>query len=173
MNDIPTYKRVLALQPMTRGVGYVVMEGPARVIDWGVKDARSADKNVQSLAQVSGLIQLYRPDVIIVEDYGGKASRRQPRVQELIDQIVKLAADQRMASCSVSRSAVRNAFARSGAFTKQQIAVAIAERLPQLAAHLPRPRRIWESEDRRMAIFDAASFALAFYQLNRNYRRAA
>jgi len=33
--------RVLAIDPSTRGFGFAVLEGPSRLIDWGVKETRS------------------------------------------------------------------------------------------------------------------------------------
>ncbi len=39
----------------------------------------------------------------------------------------------------------------------------VAERFPELARYLPPERKPWMSEDLKMAIFDAAAFALAFF----------
>jgi hypothetical protein len=41
----------------------------------------------------------------------------------------------------------------------------IATRFPQLARSVPPERKPWMSEDSRMAIFDAAAFALASFGL--------
>ena len=46
---------------------------------------------------------------------------------------------------------------------KQEIAIAIAERFPELAPRLPRSRKPWMSEDYRMSIFDAVALALTFF----------
>ena len=46
---------------------------------------------------------------------------------------------------------------------KQEIAIAIAERFPELAPRLPRFRKPWMSEDYRMSIFDAVALALTFF----------
>jgi len=40
--------RVLAIDPSTRGFGFAVLEGPDRLIDWGVKETK-VDKNRRSL----------------------------------------------------------------------------------------------------------------------------
>ena len=39
----------------------------------------------------------------------------------------------------------------------------VAERFPELARYPPPERKPWMSEDLKMAIFDAAAFALAFF----------
>ncbi len=67
-------KRILAIDPASRGFGFAVLEGPRRLIDWGVKSAR-VDKDKRCLKLIEDLIERYEPDVI-VEDYAGKGSRR-------------------------------------------------------------------------------------------------
>src|SRR5215813_4871248 len=83
-------KRVLAIDPSTRGFGFAVLEGPNRLIDWGVKDTKT-DKRKRSLKLIADLIDQYQPSVVVVEDYAGKGSRRCARVRELINDISKLA----------------------------------------------------------------------------------
>jgi hypothetical protein len=46
---------------------------------------------------------------------------------------------------------------------KYEIACAVAERLPELAPRLAPKRRIWQSEDYRMSIFDAAALGVAYF----------
>lgn len=41
MNHLPiTDKRILAIDPTTRGFGFGILEAPERLIDWGVKEAK-------------------------------------------------------------------------------------------------------------------------------------
>src|SRR5437870_10246103 len=82
--------RVLAINPSTRGFGFAVLEGPNRLIDWGVKETKK-NKNTRSLKLIEDLIDRYQPNVILVEDYAGKGSRRCRRIQGLINDISKLA----------------------------------------------------------------------------------
>ena len=49
--------------------------------------------------------------------------------------------------------------------TLAEIAVAIANRFPDLAPRLPRFRKPWMSEDYRMTIFDAVALAVTFSRL--------
>jgi hypothetical protein len=65
----------------------------------------------------------------------------------------------------VSRSAVQKAFSEWGGRTKQQIAMTIANQLPQLASRLPPLRQPWMSEDYRMSIFDAVALGLTYFHL--------
>jgi len=54
---------------------------------------------------------------------------------------------------------VRRHFADAG-LTKQDRALALVERFPELLPRLPAKRRPWKSQDERMAIFSAASLVL-------------
>src|SRR6266481_9429759 len=82
--------RVLAIDPSTRGFGFAVLEGPERLIDWGVKETKK-NKNPRTLKLIDNLIDVYLPSMIVVEDYDGKGSRRCRRIQGLISDISKLA----------------------------------------------------------------------------------
>jgi Holliday junction resolvasome RuvABC endonuclease subunit len=158
--------RVLAIDPSTRGFGFAVLEGRNQLIDWGVKETKT-DKNRRSLKLIADLIEQYEPSVLVLEDYGGKGSRRCRRVAELIEAISKLAAKRKLKVKMYSRAKVKLAFAESGAGTKYEIAMAIANRFPELAQRLPRFRKPWMSEDYRMSIFDAVALAIAFFQFQK------
>ena len=41
-------KRIITIDPVTRGFGFAVLEGPEDLIDWGVKEARNRDKKTRS-----------------------------------------------------------------------------------------------------------------------------
>src|SRR5437773_8565947 len=114
--------RVLAIDPSTRGFGFAVLEGPDRLVDWGVKETKT-DKNRRSLKLISNLIEQYEPGVLVLEDYAGKGSRRCERVTGLIDEIRELAVKRKVKVKSFSTADVKNGFAESGATTKQEIAV--------------------------------------------------
>src|SRR5213594_2075653 len=164
--------RVLAIDPSTRGFGFAVLEGPERLVDWGVKETKT-DKNKRSLRLISELIEQYEPSVLVLEDYVGKGSRRCRRVAELIEEIRELAVKRKVKVKSFSRADVQKVFAESGATTKQEIAVGITKRFPELAPRLPRFRKPWMSEDYRMSIFDAVALAIAFFQFQKEKKARA
>jgi Holliday junction resolvasome RuvABC endonuclease subunit len=159
MNRANRDTRILAIDPSTRGFGFAVLEGPERLIDWGVKETKT-DKNRRSLKLITELVEQYEPTMIVVEDYAGKGSRRCQRVGELINDISKLASKRKIKVRSLCRAKVKQAFSESGASNKHEIALAIAKRFPELAPRLPRFRKPWMSEDYRMSIFDAVEFGL-------------
>src|SRR5205823_2825567 len=117
--------RVLAIDPSTRGFGFAVLEGPNRLIDWGVKETKT-DKKKRSLELIADLTERYQPSVVVIEDYEGKGSRRCGRVRELINDISKLAVKRKVKVRSFSRAKVKQTFSESGASNKQDIALDIA-----------------------------------------------
>jgi Holliday junction resolvasome RuvABC endonuclease subunit len=158
-----SHKLVLAIDPSTKGLGFALFHGPQKPLDWGVKDTKGR-KNAEGLLKVRQLIDFYHPDVLVAEDYAGEGSRRCKRVQQLINDIKRLANKKGIKTYSYSRAAIRETFAQSGARTKYQIAQKIAAWLPMFEPRLPPVRKPWMSEDHRMDIFDAVSLALTFYR---------
>ena len=55
--------RILAIAPLSRGLGYAVMEGPDKLVACGNK-AILRDKNAKALAWVNRFTQFYQPDVL-------------------------------------------------------------------------------------------------------------
>ncbi len=155
----PNPKRVLAIDPTSRGFGYVVLESPATLVDWGVKATRPKEET-RALAKVLELIRHYRPEIIVLEDHRG--SRRCARIQTLLDKVWRLAATEGLKCHHFQTSRIKQVFRTFGANTKHEIAHAVAQQLPELAPRLPRYRKAWMSEEYGMAIFDAAALALTY-----------
>lgn len=153
-------RRVLAVDPFSRGVGFAVLEGQERLIDWGIRTTGRAD-NAKSARVIDKLIDRFRPDVVVLEDWDSAGSRRCPRVQTLLDRI---AADEgkRVLVRLVTRRQIRVIGPLPLTSTKYGRAIFLAERFPELQPFLPPVRKIWMPEDDRMAIFDALSFAVAY-----------
>lgn len=157
--------RVLTIDPTTSGFGFVVMESPDLLIDWGVREV-AGDKLLSCLKSAGNLMDRYSPNMIVVESPVAGKCRRCERVRELIGRIINLAAEQKIRTRVISRAQVRDAFSKKHARNKHEIAMAIANELPELAPRLPKFRQPWMPEDVRMAIFDAAAMALTLYELN-------
>ena len=81
--------RVLAVDPTTKGFGFVVFEGPHKLIDWGTANVGRAN-HATCLKRIGALCERYTPAVLVVEK--GKGSRRCSRVRRLLEDIQQLAA---------------------------------------------------------------------------------
>ena len=145
-------------------------KGRTRSSTGASKAVRRRQKNLASLRKVRELLAFYRPDVVVLEDYQGRGSRRARRIQTLINLMTAHAARERISTASFSRSDVRASF---GLTTKREIAEAIVREFPELEPRLPPVRKIWMSEDARMNIFDAAALAITFFDSKSRTKRAA
>lgn len=152
---------VLSIYPSSAGLGYAVFEGASTLIDWGEKRYKH-NRNEQCLLAAASYLNLYRPAVLILENYKGAGSRRTSRIETLISSLAVLGTEQGVPVRLYSRAAIRETFAESGR-KKHVIARAIAARFPELEPSLPPRRKLWTSEDRRMAIFDAVALALTHF----------
>lgn len=160
MTRLPHPPRVLALDPVSRGLGVVVFESPSLPIEWGVRELRR-DKDARCLEIVGELLIRFQPDLVVVEDTDHPGCRRCPRVRSLIVDIRRLARSGNTQTVAVNRCQVEQAL---GVATKHEAATIIARDLPELAPFLPPFRKPWMNEDPRTAIFAAAAFALVVYR---------
>ena len=154
-------KRVLAIDPFSRGVGFAVLEGPEHLVDWGLRTTGRAD-NAKAVRVIEKLIERFRPDLLALEDWESAGSRRCDRVQTLLDQIVATEG-KHMIVRLITRRQIRAIGPMPQTSTKRGRACFIAERFLELQAFLPPLRKPWMPEDDRMAIFDAVSFAVAYF----------
>lgn len=163
----PRPHRILALAPCTKGFGYAVLEGT--LVDWGVKNV-GKDKNPDSLRKAEEMLQLYHPDVVVLENC--QDTRRSDRIQTLTKELVVLIRARRIQVVLLSPPQIRNVFFDGGEGTKQDRAIVLAGHFPdELLSRLPSPRRAWMSEHYNMSVFDAVGLAWTFRSLNADKER--
>jgi hypothetical protein len=165
-------RRILAIDPMHRGFGYVVFEGPERLIAWGVRHVQGA-KNKGSIRAASDVISLYLPQILVLEDTSSKGCRKRKRVRDLIEALDQLGRSRGLSVRPIAQATVKKTFFSSDVRNKNEMARFIAARFPELKRCVPPERKPWMSEDSRTAIFDAAAFALAFFPPNSRRERTS
>ena len=165
MKNHPPADLVLAIYPTTRGVGFALMRSPLTPIDWGVKGTQGPDKNAACMQKVAALIKAYQPDVILLEEPTSPRLTRAARLGRLTRTIETLSRRHAIDVRRYPRSAVDECFSQFGARTRYEVAATIANRVPAFERFLPRPRKLWETENARMGIFRAAALALTYYDL--------
>lgn len=151
---------VLALAPVSRGLGVFVIDLNGRPIDWRVREVRGFHKNARCQQVADELLDEFQPVALVIEDHRAPGSRRNRRVGELLDLIAELGAERGIDTTRYGFQDVRAAFVLPPHANKDKIAAAVAKRLPVLASRLPKPKRIWETEAHGMAMFSAAALAL-------------
>ena len=155
MTKSPT-ERVLAIYPTTKGFAYFIAESTDKVIDFGNVSNKDHDKLVQRFLH---FIDIYYIDRIIFEHFD-KVSTRQEKAQNLVKEFKAHTRSKHIKISSYSLSQVRTVFNATGALTKHERAVEVSEIIPALASRLPNKRKIFESENLGVFIFDCAAMAL-------------
>lgn len=165
INENKGYKIVFAIYPNANGFGYVYLSSPRRLIDYGIVRTNPIS-NSKLLKNIGKMIRYFRPSLVIVPNPDGASSRMGNRTQNLVEQIKKLAIKEMLPVENYSRDQIRDVFAQFGIMTKYEIAERLIQEFIELKDKLPRKRKLWTSEDRNMAIFDALSLGLVWFYLN-------
>lgn len=168
MRETRRYELVLAIYPNTRGLAFVLFEGPLAPVDWGVREVRGGRKNESCLQHVRALLDRYHPDALVLQDTS-ESGARSHRIRVLNSAIAECADRLGLRIATCSRTQVRQSF---GYATKHEIAVAIARHVPVFERYLPPKRKPWTSEDARMGLFDAAALGISFFRAEGGHGRA-
>src|SRR5689334_10053020 len=137
--------RVLAVDPTSKGLSFVVFEGPELLLDWGSSQVAADKKNSLCLERIDHLIRFYAPEVLVVEAWDGKGSHRRRRVRALLRSIEALSRRRGVRCRTFSRAQIRRAFHGISNPTRHRIATEITRRCPELAFDLPAIRKFYES----------------------------
>ncbi len=151
--------RCLAFDVRPHKFGYVVIEVPTRLVDWGVREFESVDALGN---QIADLLQLYRPSVLIVRKFQRDTRRDRATTRLAIGRVQGEATRMSIPIAFVAEKELKAVFLRYGKETKHDVASFLAECFPELAWKLPPKRKPWETEHWRTPIFDAAALALSY-----------
>src|SRR5437762_8120983 len=160
MNTRSPQKRVLALDVHPSRFGYVIFEGPDELLDWGVRSFREGVNAVRipPAQKLAALLDDFAPFTVVLE----KRESRTRKLYGKIGTVLREAVKRRTPVRWVTRRMVKRAFAGHDR-NKDEIASVLGERFPELMAKVPPKRKIWQSEDYRMTIFDAAALGVAYF----------
>ena len=158
--------------PSARASAGSSLKGPDRLIDWGHAYTKEGT-GPGPIARIADMMEFYEPEVLVLEDPRGEGSRRGRYARRIIKAAARYAEGWGARVKHYSRGQIRAAFEAEDAFTKEEIATAIAVRFPELKPQLPPHRKVWMSEDHRMAIFDAASLALTSMRVRQRASKKA
>ena len=154
---------VLSIYPTKHGIAYTLFSAPLTPVEWGLKRVRDKDKNARSLEIVERLCGALRPDTLVIEDCESAKSKRSQRVRRLYLLIAAFAEAENLTLARYTRAAVQGTFREAGAITRYEVAQAIASYIPAFSHRMPRVRKLWQDEDRRLWLFDSAALALTHF----------
>jgi len=155
-----TLTRVLALDLHPRDFGYVVVESPDKLLDWGVRSHRRKGNSSDVLIQkrLRPLLELWRPSVVVLRE-PLRIRTPNPPTSRLLKKQIMMSAKIQGARVQVLKKRPTD---RTEKLTKYECAQAVVKLFPVLTRKLPPKRKPWESEDYRMNMFAAAALALAY-----------
>jgi len=158
MTEQTTDKRIVALDVHPRSFGFVLFEGPNRMLDWGIKSFRPGVNAVKIPAarKLLELLDEFVPSAIVIRE------QEQRRNRKMLSTLQRQARNRKIPVLFMSRKDVNRAFVGFES-NKYEVASALAGQFPALASRLPSKRKIWQSEDYRMGVFDAAAVGVAYF----------
>jgi hypothetical protein len=150
-------KRILAVDLRSTRVGFAVIETPIRLVYWG-KRALAADS---CSPLILWLLGKYGISLMVVRGIARDSPRNTLRVKKGLRAIRKMARTHSAELNFVSERDFKAVFQEYERRTRFEIACLMTIIFPELAPFLPRPRRCYEPENRRMIAFDAVALAVA------------
>jgi hypothetical protein len=157
--------RLLALEIRSSKMGFVVYEGPTKLLDWGVRQFGVKEDSLRSTvsSRIEALLRIHNPLTVVARDrtyYSAAANRR----FAIIVSLIRAGTKRHSATFKIlSTRQVQRHFALRGYVTKHGIATDLSGRFEELSWRLPTRRKPYEGEAPAMVIFDAAANGLAFY----------
>ena len=113
--------------------------------------------DAEFLARIDELIGKWKPLFLVVE--GNVPTRRRIRARRRMSLVLTYAETSNIQVCRPTKSDVRSAL-QLPLGRKQEIAEHLVDFYPELGPVLPNRRRLWDSEDIRINIFDALSLGV-------------
>ncbi len=154
--------RILAIAPVHRGFGLVVLDTAGTLLDWRVKEIRekTRHKNARCLVEIDNIIEEHRPIALTIEDYRAPGSKKRKRVRELLDLLTEHAIDSGIGVAKYGPKDIRISLGLNPMANKLALAKEIAKRVPLLKPRTPKQVHIWQNEVYAMPISVAAALAL-------------
>lgn len=146
--------RLLAIDLTAKGFGFALLDRRRGLLDWGFCTVLAADAEVFA-ARLFARMDRGQPTIIVLENFAPTKGRENALRRR--DFIIRVAKERRLGVCHVSRIVVQRVL---GFRTKAEIAMALADRFPELRSRMPPARKRWTTEDERMHVFDALALAL-------------
>ena len=152
--------RIVSLDVRSKTLAYAAFEGPSQLFDFGVSGSTHRGFPTD---RIEKLVRKFQPQVIVLRKVPAGSKRDNPAVQAAIKSIRSKARHLSIPVISVEKRLIDQTFRPHCKPTKYQIALLLSACYPALRWYVPRKRKIWMPEDRRMQYFDAAALGLTYF----------
>lgn len=157
---------ILALYPNSIGIGYVCIQVPEKLIDYGIASIQPIS-NGKLLRRTERFMDYYKPKLIILKET--EPAKNSNRVNKLIHAITTLSGEKGLQVYRYTKQQIKDVFEIFGASTKYEIVEKIVKMLPDLAPRAPGTREWYEKEHYQMGLFHAVSLAVTHTYLTEEY----
>jgi hypothetical protein len=156
--------RIIALEIRASKFGFAVLEGPGKLLDWGVRSfaERGEDLEPAVADRISTLLTFYAPVTVVARDRQHHEAIQQKRILTIFATAKQATRKNSARFRILSAAHVRKRFAPDGRITKHEVARILTERFEELSFRLPSRRKAYQSEAPAMLIFDALATGVAF-----------
>jgi hypothetical protein len=155
-------ERLLALEVRSRKMGFVVFEGPTRLLDFGIRGFSQPTQRLHEVVakRIKPLLFRYSPSAIVMRRDNHYALQHPARLRIATDAIRKEGNRCGIEFRLLKTKSRNNFFVQVGCDAKHQVAQLIAKQFNELSPMLQPQRRPWHSESYHTVIFDAVATGL-------------
>jgi hypothetical protein len=166
MADENTRVRVLCVDVRSARFGFVIFEGPDRLLDFGIRGyaRQTGQLDVVARRKFLKLVDVHSPSLIVLRCAPAGSDKRNLRAKMAARTMRQVAKRRSLRLRFLSRKMVKACFQAQGFTSKHLVASHLAERFPDLAWKLPPRRKSWQREEWNMSLFDAAAAGVAYLQ---------
>lgn len=158
--------RVLAIDPGTRNIGFALMER-FELVHYGVKTILTSETNEKlkhGKKIVMRMIVDFQPDILVVEKTFFANNKNSTLLNTFTNQIRMIGKSKGIKVLSIATNSARKNICGNGAASKDEVAIALVLRYPELRPYLTSNRR-WKEEYYRN-MFDAVALGLTVNHSN-------
>ena len=156
---------VLALDLRHRRFGYAAFRGRRTLLEWGQRVYPAVGAAERELAQkrISKLLTGIRPDLIVLKHERWNRAQTDAHLANPLWALKSEASVRSIPIRLVKDDVIRATFTPFGCRTKYEIAAALGTIFPELLSSIPPPRKAWQAEHPRTAMFDAVALGMAYW----------
>jgi hypothetical protein len=157
--------RLLALEVRSRRMGFVVFEGPTRLLDFGIRGYSQPTQRLHEVVarRMRPLLLRYRPHAVVMRRDNHYSSQKPARLRIATDAIRKEAERCGIEFRLMRTKSRKKFFVQVGCDSKHQVAQLIAELFREIAWRAQSRRKAWHSESYHTVIFDAVATGLVAF----------
>jgi hypothetical protein len=138
----------------TRGLAYIISED-GEFLDWAIKRFSRRGSQERVIAFLLSLIHLGDIEAVLVNEIDKELDTTASKFSKSLEQSLSI---ENVMFHEVPTSILKESF---GNQSRYKVAESLIQTMPQIAHLLPRRKRLWESEDASMLLFDAVAQAKA------------